>query len=264
MVAMDTIAGGVSAGIATRAAVTLALGDSLAVRAYPDGSAGWLENMAFHAAVVANIGDFRVRSPRMHDNVTGLSFKPGEVLATYPMPAQGKQRLYPADNLIAEILGGAAAEFQELALFTYYDQLPGSDAPLASWGDIANNITNYKTFKVVCTAAAANTWSDTKITTTDDQLHADKKYAVLGFDSDTLMTAVGVKGQETGNLRACGPGDTDEFPTSEYFVRMSDKHGTPHIPVISANNRNGVFVSAISRAAIAGTETVTLVCVELN
>lgn len=264
MVALDTVAGGVSAGIATRAAITMAAGDSLGVRAYPDGASAWLEGVAFHAAVAANVGDFRVRSPRMHDNVSGLSFKPGELNTAYSLPAQVRQKLYPADQLVVEILGGAAAEFQEVCLFNYYDQLPGSDAPYAMWGDISGNIVEYKTFYTTLGAAAANTWSDTPITTTDNQLIADTKYAVLGYDTDTGMTAIGVKGQETGNLRACGPGQTTEFPTSEYFVRMSDKHQTPHIPVISANNRFATYVSAVSRAAIAGTEKVTLILAELG
>ena len=263
MPAMDTIAGGVSAGIATRANVAFAGGDSGGVRAFPDGSAAWLEGLSFSAAVLANVGDIRVRSPRFHDNQSGLSLKPGELQTAYSMPAQAAQRLYSADVLDISILGGAAAEFQELALFTYYDQLESINAVLTDWPTIKDNILSHKYFYTVCGAAGANTWSDTVITTTDNQFHADHHYAVLGFDTDTALTAVGVKGAATGNLHCTGPGTTVEFPTSEYFVRMSDKHGKPHIPVFAANDRAAFYVSVVNRVAIAGTEKVTLICVEL-
>jgi hypothetical protein len=263
MPAFETIAGGVTTVGGTPTAITMASGDTLGVRNFPDASAGWLENITLHGAVQANIRSARVRSPRMHDNVTGLTFTPGELLSAYAFPAQTRQRLYAADTLIAEINGGAAAEFQELALHIYYDQLPASNADLRSWSDIGPNVISYKSFEVVLGAAAANVWSDTVITTTDNQLHASSAYAVLGYETNTLMTAVGIKGIATGNLRAGGPGQNSDFPTSEWFVRMSDKHGVPHIPVFQANDRAAMFISAISRVAIAGTERATLVCAEV-
>jgi hypothetical protein len=263
MAAYETIAGTVNPGAGTTAAITMAAGDTLGVRNFPDASAAWLENLTFMGAVQANIRSARVRSPRLHDNVTGITFDPGELVSAYAFPAQIKQRLYAADTLIAEITGGAAGEVQGLALHLYYDQLPSSNADLRSWGDISGVYLSIKSFETVIGAAAAGAWSDTVITTTDNQLHANRAYAVLGYDSNTSMLAVGVKGVSTGNLRAAGPGTPVEFDTSEWFVRQSDKHGTPHIPVFQANDRASTLVSAISRAAIAGTERITLICAEL-
>lgn len=263
MPAIDTVAGGVSAGIGLTAAIATATGDSLGVRNFPSTSKAYLENTSFQGAVQANIASYRVRSPRFHDNVSGITVTPGELLVPFGLPPIGRQALYPADVLVAEITGGAAAEFQEMALFVYYEQLEGSDAKLIGPGDLAGNVQSLKSFRTVIGAVAANTWSDTAITTTDNQLHADSRYALLGYATNTPMTAVGVKGQDTGNLRACGPGSVAEQVTAQYFVDMSIATGAPHIPVVQANNRAGISVSAISRAAIAGTEQVTLHLAEL-
>lgn len=264
MPAYETISGGVNPGAGTTAAIVMAGGDTLGVRNFPDASAAWLENITMHGAVQANIRSARVRSPRMHDNVTGLTFDPGELLSAYAFPAQTRQRLYAADTLIAELTGGTAGEVQQMALHLYYDQLPASNADLRMWSDVGPNVISFKSFEIVLGAAAANVWSDTPVTTTDNQLHANHAYAVLGYDVNVPVTALGVKGVATGNLRAGGPGATVEFPTSEWFVRQSDKHGTPHIPVFQANDRFATFVSAISRVAIAGTERATLICAELS
>lgn len=264
MVALDTISGGVATVVGVPTAIVPAVGDSLSVRSYPNEAVAYLENICLQGAVQANIGSFRVRSPRMHDNVQGIRLSPGELISAYSLPAQAAQKLYPVDNLIAEVVGATAVEAQQMALFVYYSQLPGSDAPYASWGDIAGRIANIKPVQVVLPALVANTWADTSITTTENLLEADSKYAVLGYSTNAPLCAVGVKGQETGNLRACGPGSTSEFPTTEWFVRMSDKHGTPHIPVLSANNAPSIYASVISRAAVAAGAIVELILAQLS
>jgi hypothetical protein len=264
MAALDTIACGGTPGIGTTIAATPATGDSLQLRAFPTGAKAWLEDIAFQGAVQANIRSFDVRSPRLHDNVSGLTVAPGELVAASPLPDYAAQSLYSSDTLVAEITGGAAGEFQEMALFIYYEQLGSNDVGFLMPSDVQGNLKSLKSFQTVVGAAAANAWSDTGITTTDNQLHADARYAVMGYATNTLMTAVGVRGQDTANLRACGPGITDERVTSDYFAFMSVKTGRPHIPVIQANNRGGTSVSCISRAAIAGTERVTLHLAELT
>jgi hypothetical protein len=262
--ALDTISGGVTTVVGTPTAIVLASGDSLSVRAFPNASNAYLENLVLQGAVQANIGSFRVRSPRLHDNVQGIRLSPGELVSAYGLPAQTAQPLYPVDLLIAEITGATAAEAQQVAIFVRYDSLPGSDAPYAMWGDIAGRIIEYKPVQVVLGALVANTWLDTVITTTENLLEADTKYAVLGYSTNAPLTAVGVKGQETGNLRACGPGTSSEFPTTEWFIRMSDKHGTPHIPVVSANNAGSIFVSAITRAAVGAGTICELILAQLS
>lgn len=265
MVALDTVATGVltvlPAGTVT--AVAPAAGDSLAVRSFVSGADARLENITLQGAVQANIAFARVRSPRFHDVAQGIRISPGELVSAYAMPAQAAQKLYPSDQLIAEIATGAAAEFQELVLHMYYTDLSGANGRYYSWGDISGNIKNIKPVQVAMGALVANTWTDTVINATEDLLHADTDYAVLGFSTNAAVAAVGIRGQETGNLRACGPGVATEFPTTEWFIRQSDKHGTPHIPVFNANNRGGVFASVVARAAVGAGTLVELILAEL-
>jgi len=82
------------------------------------------------------------------------------------------------------------------------------------------------------------------ITTTENLLHANTDYAVLGYIVDVAVCLFGVKGVDTGNLRICGPGVLRSEVTSEYFARLSDETGMPTIPVINSANQGSIFASA--------------------
>ena len=140
---------------------------------------------------------------------------------------------------------------------------PGAVARLYSWADISGNVKSIKALEVDCvTSATIGQWSDTLITATENQLHARTDYAVLGYEASVAVVTVAIKGQETGNLRVGGPGPTSSFPTSDYFVQMSNMHGTPHIPVFNADNRNSVYVSTAANTASVATK-VTLILAEM-
>lgn len=158
----------------------------------------------------------------------------------------------------------AAAGTIVAGLALYYSNLRGQQARLHSWGDIAGNIKSIKTVEVDLNAVAVGAWTDTLVNKTEDQLHAHSDYAVLGYEPNTAIDIVGVKGQETGNLRICGPGNTQTLDVSEYFVALSEQQGTPHIPVFNADNKGSFYVSAAHSAAIgAGAEHVYLILAEL-
>ena len=82
-----------------------------------------------------------------------------------------------------------------------------------------------------------------------DLLKANTDYALVGYMSNTALAVVGIKGSDTGNLRICGPGSTQEFPTTDFFGYMGDKTGRPYIPVINAANVNNTFVSVAAATA---------------
>lgn len=266
MVAIDTVATGVltAGGAGVFTAAVPAAGDSLAVRSFAPTADARLDCLTLQGAVQANITAARVRSPRMHDVAQGIRIAPGELVSAYSLPAQAAQKMYPTDQLIAEIAQGAAAEFQELVLHMYYTDLSGANGRYVNWSDIAGQVKNIKPVQVAMGATVANVWTDTVITASEDLLHANTDYAVLGYSTNAAVAAVGLRGQETGNLRACGPGTTSEFPTTEWFIRMGDKQAKPYIPVFNSNNRGGVFASVIGRVALAAGTLVELILAELG
>jgi hypothetical protein len=258
--AIDTVLGFAVNPGAGPTALTPASGDSFVVRNFADSSAAYLENIVRMGTAA---GFVQVRSPLLHDMVRGIRVTPGESPSAYALPAQAAQPLKPTDTLTVEMSGGAA-ETDVAALMIYYQDLPGASARLHSWGDISGNIENIKPLAVAVTSSAtAGQWSDTVITTTEDLLHADTDYAVLGYSTNTALAVVGIRGIDTSNLRVCGPGATLEFPTTEWFIRQGDKHGTPHIPVFNSNNKGGISASVAAATASVGS-TVELILAELK
>ena len=189
-------------------------------------------------------------SPNMHDNQTGITFEPLEVPAQFLLPQEAAVSVVSNDTL--SLYGGiAAAGTIAGAMQIYYSQLPGIQARLHSWGDISGNVRYYKSVEVDLAAVAVGAWTDTLITTTENQLHANKDYAVLGYQCSEAVDVVGVKGSATGNLRVCGPGASSTLDITEYFVFMSEMQRTPYIPVFNSDDRQAFYVSAFNHAAIA-------------
>ena len=262
MPAIDTIAAFSTQGAAAPFPVNLAAapGDSLAVRNFATGQYATIEALLYDAGGGQRV---RVVSPNLHDNQTGLTFEPAETPAQFLIGAPFQVGLQANDTLTVQ--GGIAAAGTIVAgLQVYYSQLPGISARLHSWGDISGNIRNYKSIEVDLSAIAVGAWTDTLITATENQLHANKDYAVLGYQCSAAMDIVGVKGSATGNLRVCGPGASSTLDITEYFVYMSEENNIPYIPVFNSDDRFAFYVSAFHRAAVgAGVNHVYLILAEL-
>jgi hypothetical protein len=260
MVALDTVlvdvhnASGAAIGLT---AGTAANGDSLTIRNFPDSSWARLEAVSLMAGTAGR--QVQVKSPAFHDNVTGLTWKTTESPAEFLLPREVGQPLTRGDTL-SVLMDAAATSDSVCTLHNYYAQGAGSDGRYYSWGDISSIIKTIKPVQVaITTSATIGQWTDTVITTTDNQLHADTDYAVLGYYTDVSLVAIGIKGQDTGNLRACGPGMIGSLDPTDYFVQMSQLHGTPHIPVINSNNKASIYLSAAANtASVAATPTLIL------
>ncbi|MGH3180400.1 MAG: hypothetical protein ACRDOE_00595 [Streptosporangiaceae bacterium] len=242
-------------------ASTVAAGDSFTVRAGAAGSLIHLEDIFFAGGLEDVV---RVRSPLLHDNVSGLQFTVGESPATRLMPSRYPQTLQSQDTLTLEQLVAVAAAVDVGVLSIYYENLGGSQARLKMPSDVAALISAIKPVKVVLPAGgAASVWLDALITTTENLLDANTDYAVLGYEVDDPTCAVGIKGADTGNLRVVGPGVLTADDTVEYFVKRSEVTGRPHIPIINSANSNNTYVSAFDLASPTGT-VVTLVLARLS
>ena len=264
--AIDTIGFSATTGAVGEVYVNgaAAAGDSLTIRQFVPGSMARLEFVGLQPAA-AGVTGVQVKSPALHDNVQGLEFQTSESPAAFLMPSQQGEPLQPGDTLTAAVETSlAAATVIGGALGVYYANLSGIAASLKMRPDIFPNIEHLKPFPVTPGAVTANAWDDTSIGTAAAQLKADRYYAVLGYIASDPYIALGVKGQATGNLRVCGPGSSSSLATDTYFADQSDSHGTPHIPVFYANDRNSVYLSTLSALAIASPKAVTLICAQMN
>ena len=258
--ALDVIATRVANPGAAFTATTAVPGDSLTVRNFADTAQAFLLNLIRRGAAT---GAFRVRSPLLHDNVRGIAVTSGQTPTVFALPRELSQRLYAQDTLITEITGGGAETDMGL-LVIYYQDLLGVAARLHMRGDIEGNIDNIKPVTVAVTnSATIGNWTDTVITTTEDLLHANTDYAVLGYITDTAQAFVAIKGQDTGNLRVGGPGTVNVEDTSDYFVAQGIYHNIPFIPVFNSANKGSTFVSTTDTVA-SSTANITLVLAELS
>lgn len=237
-------------------------GDSLTIRGTRGETGARLMAVLYQSNAAAQ--QFRIISPLLHDNVTGFTMVPGENPLLFGMPSEAFVALNEQDTLTFQ--GSCAAATTITAgLVVDYDDLRGAESDLYRWADISPDIHYIKSIQVALNAVAVGAWTDTLITNTENQLHADKSYAVLGYDCSAPVAAVGVKGIATANLRMCGPGGAATVDTSDYFLQLGEKHQRAYIPVFQANDRNSFYVSCLNGTAIAGgAETVSLIVAELN
>lgn len=237
-------------------------GDSLITRGTVGESKAHL--MAFITKSDAVGNQFRITSPLLHDPVTGLTWFMNENPSLFAVPSETSIELNEQDTITVQGQCGAATTITA-GLVIRYDDIRGTDADLYRWGDISGDIKYIKSVQVGNLAIAVGAWTDTPITNSENQLHADRSYAVLGYISNPAPALVGVKGIATGNLRVCGPGASGTTDLSDYFVQMSLKHNIPYIPVFQANDRNSFYVSmADSVARLAGAVNVSLIVAELK
>lgn len=264
MPAIDTIAAYQGTVNSTLAAGVMATGDSASVRALgPGGTARLIA--AFYDDVTTPLAA-RVRSPLLHDPVRGIQFNPGAAAPALLYPSPIPQPLKAQDQLTFELSTAAATGKALLATSIYYQGSGTLPARLFSPGDIYPLIENVKPV-LVSVGSGANTagqWYDLAINTTEDLLHANTDYAVLGITLDVAVAALGVKGIDTGNLRVCCPGGTNNPYGASYFAQLSMWTQLPCIPVVNSANKAATFLSLISSAATGAASSATIYLAELS
>lgn len=258
--ALEVITGRAVNPGATITALTAATGDSFSVRNFDTpGQALLLDLWALGAA--AQI--VRVRSPRLHDNVQGIRSRTIAATPQPLLPDVAEQPLYAQDTLILESSGGGA-ETDMLTILNYYSDLPGSNARLFRYEEIAPRIRNVLGNEVAITtgATAGDYGGSAAINSAFDLLKANTDYAILGYVTDVSVCTVGVRGPDTSNFRVGGPGTTSRVETRDWFVDLSRQSGLPLIPVFNAANKAGTLVDLVHNAT-ATTVNVDLILAEL-
>lgn len=229
---------------ATLAAMTANDGNTFSVRNATPGSGVALLQVWADVQVA---GTLRIRSPQLHDNVQGLRFDTvvGEVTPLLPWGVW--QELMPQDTLIVELAGSAVAgDVETIGMLVYYFDLPGIEANLFGWGDVAPRIRNIVTVEnTLATGLTGNYTGEEALSAEFNLLKANTNYAILGYMVDAEVGSIRYRGSDLGNFGVGGPGEPGiRHVTKDWFVLLSQSFNLPLIPVFNAANVGALLLDS--------------------
>lgn len=243
--AIELVAGQVTNPAGAITALTMNAGNSSTVRnADLSSKVALIQTWAnFH-----NVGMWRIRSPKLHDNVQGIRFRvPVQQLDPLIVPGTW-QRLVPQDTLTLELNTAAGAGVIEgAAMLLYYSDLPGNAARLIGIDELLKRTVNVWTTEISITPGVAGGYSgQVAINSTFDNFKANTDYALVGYMVDTRCTCVRFTSPDFSNLGVGGPGElTVRHLTDRWFYHLTQQTGIPMIPVFNAANKFGTLVDVM-------------------
>lgn len=239
------------AASATAQALTPGLTQTFTVRAAPMTSAISIQSMW---ASFQTPGFFRIRSPRLHDDVTGIEVKANATNVSPLASKYFKQPVVSQDLLTVEAFFTAAPTVTHAAFGAYnvyYTTLTGINANFKTWAEITPMVISYYGvyLTVVSSATIGNWGAGVAINNKQDQFKANSSYALIGYNTPTAIDAISIIGSDLGNLRFGGPGSIDPKITSYWFADQELDTGMASIPVINSQNKAATLVSVASATA---------------
>ena len=240
--ALEVLTGFVTAPDTTFTALTMASGDTPTVQNF-DPAGGALLLQAWVDSQTA--GEFRIRSPKLHDQVQGIRL--GHVASqVYPLLPWGfTEKLFAQDTLIVELTGSATGgDIETACMLIYYDDLPGIDAKLMHPAEIMGRTRHLVTVENTLALGAAGGYSgEEAIDAEFDLLKANTEYALLGGYVEGECAMIGYRSPDFGNMRVGFPGADDlSFLTSNWFVMLSERYDLPLVPVFNASNKSNILI----------------------
>jgi len=229
--------------------LTAGANQSFTIRNFPSGEAVLEEIWASDS-----VGPYTmsIHSPKMHDDVYGIvlggnpldnagavAFNPQTLLPGYAV-----QEVYATDTL-AFTVSATTSDLVAALFLIRYSNISGINARLFDWATIKPMIVNLVGVQVSPeTNGTAGHWGTAAAFNSGlYRLKANTDYAVLGYTVSQPCTAVVLNGIDTGNLNVGGPGYWNIAEGGDYFIRLSNQYGTPHIPVINSNNAPNITVN---------------------
>ena len=251
-------------------ALTPGTGDSATFFNVPQGSNAYLAEV--WCVDDASPMTLSLTASRFHDPTLGIVYQvpDGSTLAptgrSTLLSSPGiDQPIYPSDVLNVNA-NGTAADNVNATLVFYYADIPGIQARLISYETLLgrtpnspNNQANQVGIQVSVTPGAGDWGATVALNATDNRLHANADYAVMGFSTQTPIAAVALQGIDVGNLRVGGPLLADGDHDGNLFVDYARAYNAALIPVINSNNAGNILVQAADTAAGARSITVNLV-----
>lgn len=249
--------------------------DSLTIISFPDNNNAWVEEVWSGNSTTKM--EVAIYSPRFGDNQYGLRlqhmFNPtlsgADGDPQLLLPRELDIPVYSTDLLNVQVNGTASAN-ADVVLQLYYENIQGAGQRLATWEQIEPliaqaNQTQSRTLGIEVTVTPGTTGNygtAVALNANDDRLQADFDYAILGYTVDQPTTSIGIKGPDTGFYRIGMPGHWDSRITGDWFIQQAKWRGTPHIPIINANNKATTFLDGLS-SNNAGATKVSLVLAQL-
>lgn len=239
---LEVVTGFAVAAPTTFGALTMASGNSATVR---NARADTRVQLLQAWADVQTAGEFRIRSPKLHDAVQGIRLDTiiSEVKPLLPVPVM--QPLFPQDALVLEISAGAVAlDVETACLLLWYEDLPGAEGQFIDVDTLMARMVHIFPVENTLTLGTAGGYSgEEAINAEFDQFKANTLYALLGYLVSAECAVVRWRGADTGNFGVGGPGDElGRDYTASFFVDLARKYGKRLIPVFNAANKDGILI----------------------
>lgn len=242
--------------------LTPGTGDSETFFNVPQDSAAYIGQV--WAVDDASPMELSLVASRFHDQQFAMRFAvpDGSTLApasrsTLLTPDGVDQRIFPSDVLTVQV-SGTAGDNVNVTVISYYANLPGIDARLATWDYVRGQNLNQVGINVPITPGTGDWGATVALNSADNRLHANRDYAVLGFTSDIPVSVVGLTGVDLGNQRVGGPVLADGDHDGQLFLDLARYWNAPLIPVVNSNNAGNILVSGASPSGAAANITVLM------
>ncbi len=200
------------------------------------------------AAMSGHAAELSVTASRWHDQIYGIRGEITSGATTAPInravclsPIGVDQPIFPSDVLTVQVNGTANDELVA-TLIVYYQNLPGISARLASYDYVKQHTKNLVGINCTLTSGTAVPGTAVALNASDNRLHANRDYALLGWSSTLTCASLTVQGIDTGNLRVGGPVLGDPGHDANFFVDIARAYGAPLIPVINSNNAGSTLL----------------------
>ena len=242
MPALEVLAGQVTAPGATLTPITMNTGNTLTIRNAPIDTkvilvATWALNQV--------TGQMAVKSPRLHDNVNGITLNVASADADILTPLGIAQALITQDTLSVSLSGsGGAGAIEKCALLIYYPELPGIAGRFISPKELKSRLKNIMTVTNTLTTGITGNYSgEEAINAEQDNFKANTDYALIGYQTDANANVIRWRGADVGNIGIGGPGNlNDKTITRDWFVKISDAYDIPMIPVFNSANKSSILI----------------------
>jgi hypothetical protein len=248
-------------------ALGVGTGDSLTFQNVPQTSKSFLaEVWAVDDATTAELAFF---ASRWHDQQFGIRMEVPDGTTTAPvnrpfnvLPDGLDQPIFPSD-VLNPLVNGTTGDNVNATCLVYYSDLPGISARLASASYVKANTKNLVGINVAVTTGSGDYGATAALNSSDNRLHANTDYAVVGFTTDIPTSLIALQGVDTGNQRVGGPTIGDAERDARMFLELSRKFGdAPLVPIVNSNNAGAILLSG---AATTGAATaVDVMMVELT